>query len=462
VSRTLLTCAGILVVGHLFLWLAMPLAIEDAYIAFRYARNLVEGHGLVYNLGERVMGFTSLPWTLWCALGMALHVDPVAWTRATSLAADLATLWLGWQMLPDHARIPFAVFFAGCPMFAAGAGSGLEANAFLALIMLSAWLASRGSRWAGLALGLLAVMRPEGFVAAAVIGIAADTRSRLVAVVLVLAASTQTWAYYGSPIPQSVIAKAALYGTPGPWAGRHWWEWLTPALFSGHGPIANDFNALLPVMALFVAALVMGLREPHPSLLPAFAGVAVWLGYAITGTAYFWWYMVPPLGCLSLVAACGFTRVVRGRALPIAACVMLLGAWHVAFRFYGGRANAELLFARVAELLVGRARAGDSVFLEPIGYIGYRTGFRVVDEVGLVSPSVIWRRKRGAGWYADELADERPDWLVVRAGVISSGKAFAGTGNLFRSAEERDRALEPYSLVVPGVAIEIYRRKHAE
>ena len=35
-------------------------------------------------------------------------------------------------------------------------------------------------------------------------------------------------AYYGTPIPQSLTAKAGLYGTPGPWVGRHWWEWLSP------------------------------------------------------------------------------------------------------------------------------------------------------------------------------------------------------------------------------------------
>lgn len=37
-------------------------ACEDAYISFRYIRNFVEGNGLVYNLGERVEGFTHPLW----------------------------------------------------------------------------------------------------------------------------------------------------------------------------------------------------------------------------------------------------------------------------------------------------------------------------------------------------------------------------------------------------------------
>ncbi len=32
---------------------------DDAFISFRYAENLVQGKGLVYNEGERVEGYTN-------------------------------------------------------------------------------------------------------------------------------------------------------------------------------------------------------------------------------------------------------------------------------------------------------------------------------------------------------------------------------------------------------------------
>ncbi len=35
--------------------------IDDAYISFRYAENLANGNGLVYNVGERVEGLHELP-----------------------------------------------------------------------------------------------------------------------------------------------------------------------------------------------------------------------------------------------------------------------------------------------------------------------------------------------------------------------------------------------------------------
>ncbi len=33
--------------------------IDDAYITYRYSQNILEGHGLVYNPGERVLGTTT-------------------------------------------------------------------------------------------------------------------------------------------------------------------------------------------------------------------------------------------------------------------------------------------------------------------------------------------------------------------------------------------------------------------
>src|SRR5262245_54883150 len=38
--------------------------VDDAYISYRFARNLARGLGLVYNPGERVEGYTNFLWTV--------------------------------------------------------------------------------------------------------------------------------------------------------------------------------------------------------------------------------------------------------------------------------------------------------------------------------------------------------------------------------------------------------------
>ncbi len=52
-------------------WSRWPQA-DDAYISFRYAQNLAEGNGLVFNVGEYVEGFTNLSWTVLLAAGVLL------------------------------------------------------------------------------------------------------------------------------------------------------------------------------------------------------------------------------------------------------------------------------------------------------------------------------------------------------------------------------------------------------
>src|SRR5688572_14492820 len=44
---------------------------DDAWISYRYARNLSEGHGLVFNEGERVEGYSNLLYVLLMAVGFA-------------------------------------------------------------------------------------------------------------------------------------------------------------------------------------------------------------------------------------------------------------------------------------------------------------------------------------------------------------------------------------------------------
>ena len=448
----------LLIAGRALAWSQLRLGSEDAYITFRYARSLATGHGLVYNPGERVMGFSSPVWTVWNAIGELLIHDPLAWSRLTSIAADLVTLVALARLLERYAGRAaawcFAFFFAAWPYFAAVSMSGMESAALLALIALSAALAARASPAAGPALGVLALTRPEGVVAAAVLATGARARDRVMALGLLALGSLALAWYYGSPIPQSVIAKSRLYGTPGPWEGRFWWDWLVPFKL-GAWPSVGDLNLTVPLGVVWFAACLAGIgplwRMRRSPLALAVAGcLVVWLGYALLGVAYFFWYLEVPLAGLAALAAVGLPHITRGRALYLACVLCVLGSWTIGRILYVGRAQSEeAAFAAVAETLRESSRPGEKVFLEPIGMVGYQNPLVVVDEVGLVSPRVAARRLAGPGWYYDLVAGERPDWLVVRRGVLRANVAFAGRGAPFRDIEERDSLLARYA-ELPG------------
>ena len=67
---------------------------DDAYISFRYAANLAEHGQLVFNLGERVEGFTNFLWTVLLAAGIKLGLGPVATSRFFGVGFGVGTLAL--------------------------------------------------------------------------------------------------------------------------------------------------------------------------------------------------------------------------------------------------------------------------------------------------------------------------------------------------------------------------------
>ena len=438
-----------------FLGATLPFAAEDAYITFRYARNLALGNGLLYNPGEWVMGFSSPLWTVWCALGIRLLGEPVLWARTWLVAADALTLVLVTTLLRQHvgraAAWCFACFFASWPFFAAVAVSGMETGLMLALIVATAVLARRGSALTGPALAALVFVRPEGLAAAAVVAIGARMRDRLIALALAALGMAALWRTYGSPLPQSALAKAMIYGHPGPLQSRVWWDWLIPFPIGGAPQVAEGVHLFL-LSVLIAPAVVLGAIEVWRARRSALglavaASLAVWLGYAVVGVAYFFWYLVVPLGGFMILAAAGLPRLVRSPAVYVSAGVYLVGIWTIGFQVYVGRAKLEAAtFGAVAEYLETHAKPGEKVFLEPIGLIGYRNPLVVVDEVGLISPAVARRRTQGPGWYTDIVHLERPDWLVVRAALLARGAGFAGRWEPLRGPAERDSLSAHYTI----------------
>ena len=84
-----LVAAAFLLVGHVQVF---DFVCDDAFISFRYAANLVEHGGLVFNVGERVEGYSNFLWTVAMALLLWLDLDPVPGSQVAGLAASLGTL----------------------------------------------------------------------------------------------------------------------------------------------------------------------------------------------------------------------------------------------------------------------------------------------------------------------------------------------------------------------------------
>ncbi len=146
-----LSIAVVVALGVAFAWWAYVrwdshrVLLDDAFISFRYAYNLVHGRGLVYNVGERVEGYTNFLWVLVAAAALRFDHDPIGVTRnlgvASYLAATVIAVWVAarapsrsaLRRLPAIALASLMALPDGLPSFA---GTGMETS-FVGLLILS-------------------------------------------------------------------------------------------------------------------------------------------------------------------------------------------------------------------------------------------------------------------------------------------------------------------------------------
>jgi hypothetical protein len=151
---------------------------DDAFISFRYAKNLVNGLGLVYNPGERVEGFTNFLWTIIIAGGMKVGFDPISFSMALGIFFFCLTIGLysmvTWKLREDAISFPLvlpvtSLLLAVHRDFNVYATSGLETMIFTFLVSSCiACLVLYRHRVSHLMAGALIVLammaRPDGIV----------------------------------------------------------------------------------------------------------------------------------------------------------------------------------------------------------------------------------------------------------------------------------------------------------
>jgi arabinofuranosyltransferase len=182
---------GVAFLVHLRQW---AFWCDDAFISFRYARNLGQHGELVYNLApyERVEGYTNFLWVLILGLFDALglvpeRVAPIL-TAMSSLAALMLVALIGAQLRrrfgpTSKSKPASAGAFELCdllapallvtvPEFVVWGSSGLETSFALALGLLAVWLWLGGRiELAAVATAATGLTRPDGMLWIAAFGL---------------------------------------------------------------------------------------------------------------------------------------------------------------------------------------------------------------------------------------------------------------------------------------------------
>lgn len=408
---------------------------DDDFITYRYARNLIEGQGLVFNAGERIEGFSAPGWMLLVAAALALGADPESFSIAVSICASAVAAWAVGELW--RARHPESLSAAPAWLVAATPAIGWHAIIGLGTVLLAALLACFALAWERARAGA-----GRGLLAAALVGLAALVRNEalLFALPFVLEERRSGW-----------LARAAL--ALGPLAG---WQLFRLLYFGRLTPVTYSVKKLA-----FADDVRLGLEYLATSNSECGVGVIVVLAAVAWSSAR----GPGPLRALALglFAHVAYVIYVGGDFLPFARFfvpVLPIGAW-LAFEgaralFGARRALATLAFVLAAALLqlqqtrraefaadhadseprwklmgqsVARAVPPQTkVALAPIGAFGWVSRLTIVDMLGLTNDAILrappdpgitikGHQRYDAQW----VLDQRPEMIIIGNGWLHTG-----------------------------------------
>jgi arabinofuranosyltransferase len=381
---------------------------DDAYISYRYARNLAAGEGLVFNPGapgERVEGFSNLLYVLLLTPAAAV-VSPDR-LYAVSAGLNLLLALAALIVLHRFARRRLGPFEAGavtvllalCPSLWVAVASGLETPLVL-LIQLGTWvLAERlveeedepRRLMAGLAgLAALAVLaRADGFITPALAVGFLVLRGRWRTALAVAAAALATFgavvlfrlSYYGWPLPNTYYAK--ITSTLGLRLENGWQQLLSAALGTG-------FAVYLAAFLLAGARALRGLSLRRRDLLPGLPFPVVfaagWLVYYlyIGGDVFYDRFLLFlfPMGAFLLFTLATESRRAWGPALLavlLAAAQLVALGTDARFRYNRHKYDCWVLLGRALK----HQPPGSLLAVDAAGKIPYFSGLPTLDMLGL-------------------------------------------------------------------------------
>lgn len=359
-------------------WLFERQAVDDAFISFRYAWNLHDGNGLVFNPGERVEGFSNLLWVLLVA-PLPQAAETIA--RVVSLAS-MAGIGLVAARLARHLGVnPWlgAIVGIGCPSLAVSASSGLETAsfAFLVLLMLTLQIEGRADGAFGIA-AVLCLLRPEGPMLYAGLllwnGLFGDRKvfarpAATIPLVVIGSLTAFRWAYFGDVLPNTYYAKSGD---------------AVKSLFMGVD-YAKAFFLAYP-------ALLLGLLAWRRNRLPAAFSIC-WCAYVVAvggDWLYYHRFFVPIAPVLGVAALSLFAK--RPRAVAAVAVLIALNfAWQATELGIRSRNRAlerdRFVFRHAARL--ADLKPGSSIATGNPGYLGYvNMDLAIHDMLGLTDPHI--------------------------------------------------------------------------
>lgn len=319
---------------------------DDAYISFRYSKNLALGHGLRYNLGDHtpVEGYSNFLWVIICGIFEYFEMSIEFWPLLLSAACGSLLMWLVFLTIRKRLQASLPIAAAATLIWALHAPvavystSGLATMPFMLLLFVTfeRLVLRRGAIapiGAGLAALGLALLRVEGiYWAIVIISLAVFSRwlasERFLKPLLIVLGMLVIgyglylmwrYHYYGLVLPNTAYAKAGI---------------SAKRLVRGLNYVAvNVLTQLTPLLVIPASMFILRKRRMAIGL-PIVAMSLAFYAYAILVSGDFMAmgrFLVPGWAFTTLLLAwmlrdiAGASKARHAVALPIAAVIIAVG-----------------------------------------------------------------------------------------------------------------------------------------
>jgi hypothetical protein len=454
---------GLVVVGIPLVGLYSRFNVDDPFITFRYAWNFANGHGLVFNPGERILGTTSPLFAILLGwVSDSVESIPRIADAASGIALIGVALLLSRIIARDTgeskpvASLVAPLFVLTSPLL--GEAQGFELNLFLVLVLGGIW-AHLGDRagWAGLLIAAATLFRGDGFVPAVMIGAhllwsgTGDWRRFAAAFTVPLAGfALLAWVYYGAPLPNTLAAKRAM-GESGLWRGTLYGGARLAVLYVLQSPL---YALLAPLIGAGLWRLWRGGMASGTALIFAWT-TGVLLAYTMMGIPSAFNYYGPLVPVVGIILGIG-TQVLtdrfdsrKGIVSGVVVLVCLAQLWPSRSALGADPNPRYVAYRECAEQLAQMVRPDQTVAMVEIGILSYFSGRRILDLVGLVHPEIGPHLAEGdVSWPVRERKPQfvllhDPPWPSIETGLVETDW-FGMTYTRQKTFE----APEPYRLVL--------------
>lgn len=379
---------------------------DDTFITFRYAENLANSNGFIYNLTENFLGVSTPFYALFCSLLAFSKIELTSFISYFNIAFELISIHLILKYLKLNSQVLnvlIVVLISISPYLLRVTLGGMEANLFFLTSIISIVLYTKKKYYLmTLISSINCFIRPEGIVLISILIILLLIRkeykliSKLIPIGVVVATIGLAIIYWNYEVllPQSVSAKAGLSNIvlfdvliAIFWRDKISLVLLIPAIYAFY---KFKDNKILAIMSYWAFGML--------------------LFYLITKPLVWTWYVYPIWFIISMLGVIGLFELVKKYKITenLKYLIMVPIIFSILISSYKVNFVSKNIYNELEVYFKDYPEGKYTIYANDIGAIGYYSKQFIYDSESLISDkAMILKRKE------DLVNIYKPDFLFI-------------------------------------------------